>query len=159
MEETAYALIKEQGYTLLFVTVLAGVIGFPLPDEGLLIFAGTLVAKGWLDPLPTCLCCVAAVALGSTFNYWLASRPRRRWLFRCSRKWGLSKKRIRTTLMLMDRYGGCAIAFCYFIPGARMAMSYLAGLIRLRIRTFAVGSVFGIFAWVGFYLWLGWMLV
>ncbi|PTX64374.1 membrane protein DedA with SNARE-associated domain [Melghirimyces profundicolus] len=159
MEEAAYMLIREYGYPLLFMVILAGIIGFPLPDEGLLIYAGVLAAKGWLDPLSSFGCGVFAVLLGSLINYRVASLPRRRWLIRWGRKWGLSKKRIRTSLKLINRYGGWAVAVSYFVPGVRMGTAYTAGLVRLRLQTFAVGSFAGALVWVGFYLWIGWMLV
>lgn len=50
--ETLLPWIGHYGYPALFFLLMLGIVGIPLPDEGLLIFAGYLVYKGHLQLAP-----------------------------------------------------------------------------------------------------------
>lgn len=53
--------IAHHRYPALFLLLMLGIMGLPVPDDILLLFAGSLIHKGALAPLPT----VLAASLGS----------------------------------------------------------------------------------------------
>jgi len=44
--------ISTYGYAAIFVLLLLGIVGLPVPDETMLVFSGYLVFKGTLHPIP-----------------------------------------------------------------------------------------------------------
>ena len=53
LTETILRWVTEYGYIGIFSLLTLGIIGAPIPDEGLLAFAGYLVYKGQLQLFPT----------------------------------------------------------------------------------------------------------
>lgn len=153
-----YSLIQEYGYFLLFLIVLAGILGLPVPDEGVLLFAGVLIAKGAMEFLPALLVSSAAVLSGSLINYRIASSCGVWKLARWTKRLRFPVHRWKRSVRIMRKYGVWAVPLSYFIPGVRIGVSYGAGLIRLPMRSYAMSSLLGVFGWVGVYLLAGLLL-
>ncbi|GAX88874.1 DedA family protein [Effusibacillus lacus] len=151
----SFVLIQEYGYFFLFLIVLSGVLGFPVPDEGVLFFAGVLIAKGLMSFVPALVVSVGAVMLGSFVNYRVASLCGVWKMARWGRRIGFPVHRWKRSVRIMRRYGIWAVPVSYFIPGVRMGVSYGAGLLRLPAREYTISAFVGVVAWVGLYLWLG----
>lgn len=156
-EELIVTWIHTYGYPLLFLLLLAGVIGFPIPDEGVLLAAGALIAKGVMSGLPSFCCSVFAVLLGSMINYHIALTGKRK-LLRFGKKWGFSIKRWKRSILFVHKYGVWSIPFSYFIPGVRMGVSYSAGVLHIGFRDYVLFSFIGSLIWVGIYLFLGYLM-
>ncbi|WP_176560128.1 DedA family protein [Brevibacillus dissolubilis] len=155
MVESLFPLIQEHGLWLLFVVLVAGIIGFPIPDEAVLVFAGVLVVKGLMALIPTFLVSLAAVWVGSLFNYWIASRLGTLKLMRLAKRWRFPVRRYKRPIRWLRRYGFWSIPFSYFIPGVRIGISYGAGLLRFPLHSFLVSSALGAVAWVSLYVLAG----
>lgn len=155
MDEVYVVLIMEHGYTLLFLLLVIGIIGFPIPDEGILLLAGALIGKSVLRFDTTCVISFLAVLSGSLVNYtiarWFGAEVFTHWIKR--RKW-LFRRYVKT-LRLIKKYGAFSIQISYFLPGVRMGVSYGAGLLRLPFGQFVSCSIIGIALWVGVYLYIG----
>lgn len=153
--EFVSSLIQEYGVVLLFVVVLAGIIGFPIPDEGVLLFAGVLIAKGVMGFFPAFAVSASAVIAGSILNYrigwWGGTWKVARWGHRI----GFPVRRWKRTVRLIRKYGSWAVPMSYFVPGVRMGVSYAAGIFRIPFHEYVSGSLIGVISWVGLYLWLG----
>jgi membrane protein DedA with SNARE-associated domain len=61
--------VTQHGYLGLFSLLVLGIIGVPLPDEAVLIFAGALVNKGDLRLVPTIASAVGGSMCGITLSY------------------------------------------------------------------------------------------
>jgi membrane protein DedA with SNARE-associated domain len=57
--------VTHYGYGGIFVLLMLGIVGIPIPDESLLAFAGYLVSKGELQLLPTLAVALLAVCAAS----------------------------------------------------------------------------------------------
>ncbi len=68
-------LIIDYGYPGLFVLLMLGIVGLPVPDETLLAFAGYLVFQGKLSPVPTLLASFLGSACGISLSYFLGASP------------------------------------------------------------------------------------
>lgn len=153
--EFAETLIREYGYVLLFAVVLAGVIGFPIPDEGILFFAGVLIAKGTMVFFPVFVTGMSAVVIGSLFNYRIACFGGSWRMARWGKRLGFPIRRWKRTVRVVRKYGVWAVPISYFIPGIRMGVSYAAGLLRIPLPRCLIGTLIGVSGWIGLYLWLG----
>ena len=45
-----FAWIAQYGYGAIFVLLMLGVVGLPVPDETLLVYCGYLISKGVMNP-------------------------------------------------------------------------------------------------------------
>jgi len=68
LTETILRWVTEYGYIGIFSLLALGILGAPIPDEGVLAFAGYLVYEGKLQLFPI----LAAAFLGSGFGITLS---------------------------------------------------------------------------------------
>src|SRR2546423_12163672 len=65
--------IVHSGYIALFILLMLGIVGLPVPDEMLLAFTGFLVFKGRLALEPTLMFAVLGSLCGISLSYALGS--------------------------------------------------------------------------------------
>lgn len=153
-----YLLIEHYGYFLLFLVLLGGIIGIPVPDEGVLLFSGALIAKGHLSFIPVFMCSVLAILTGSIINYRIALQVGKWRLARWGKRVGLPVRTWKKSVRMFRKNGLWTIPISYFIPGVRMGVSYGAGLMCLGMRPYILLTLIGVIGWVGVYLGLGYGL-
>lgn len=139
--------ITQYGYVALFALLMLGIVGLPVPDETLLLFAGYLTFKHELGFVPA----VAAAFLGSvagiSLSYWLG-RLCGRCLLRAVRPlFGIDAVALNAAQVWYRRRGKYALLFGYFVPGVRHVTAFVAGSSQLPMR------IFGLFAYSGALLW------
>jgi membrane protein DedA with SNARE-associated domain len=66
-------LITDWGYAGIFLVVILGNIGLPVPEETVLAVAGYLVWSGRLHLLPVLLVGLASAVVGDNVGYWLGA--------------------------------------------------------------------------------------
>ena len=71
LSETILRWVIEYGYIGIFSVLALGIIGAPIPDEGVLAFAGYLVYEGKLRLIPTMAAAFLGSACGITLSYGL----------------------------------------------------------------------------------------
>jgi membrane protein DedA with SNARE-associated domain len=151
-------LLATYGYLGIFFLLLLGIVGLPLPDETVLLFAGYLIFKGYLQPLPAAAAAWLGACCGITVSYSLG-----RYLgFFLLRKYGgflhISPARLSQVQAWFQRLGKWALFFGYFIVGVRHLTAFAAGSSRLRFRVFAPFAYAGGFLWALSFLSLGYFL-
>ena len=133
------------GYPGIFVLLILGIVGLPIPDEWLLVFAGCLAFKSVLSLFPTLVVAGLGSASGLTVSYFLGAlsgpwvRKYGRWLSITDEKIGRVRARFQTS-------GHWMLVFGPFIPGVRNLMGFVAGASGLELMVFAR------FAYVGAFL-------
>lgn len=156
--EMGFEWIHRHGYVAIFILLMLGIVGLPIPDETLLVFAGYLSFKGDLSaPLA-----LASAALGSgcgiTISYGLGRLlgPRVRTLLRA---WlHLTDERYQTAQQWMNRWGSYALLLAYFVPGLRHFGALTVGVSQLPYPAFARPAYLGAFLWSGTFITLGYVL-
>ena len=110
-------LLGHWGYVALFVVVVLGNVGVPLPEETVLAVAGYLVWRGDMRlPVVLVVGVVSAVA-GDNLGYWVGRRFGRNALPRYAR-WVLGHpERLSTMEDFIERRGPFAVFVARFIPG------------------------------------------
>ena len=144
-------LIRWGGYTVLVVIVFAetGLLaGFFLPGDSLLVTAGLIAAGSQTLHIGVLigLLCAAAIAGDSTgyaIGYHLGPR-----LFRREDSRLFHQDHLIRTQQFYERYGAKTIVLARFIPIIRTFAPTVAGVGRMRYRTFFVFNVMGGVGWV-----------
>lgn len=145
-------LIRWGGYTVLVAIVFAetGLLaGFFLPGDSLLVTAGLVAASsdgvvhiGWLIGLLS-----AAAILGDSTGYAIGAYAGPR-LFRREDSFFFRKAYVERTQRFYETYGAKTIVLARFVPIVRTFAPTLAGVGKMRYRTFLTFNVMGGIGWV-----------
>ena len=150
--------IAEYGYAGIFVALVAGIVGAPVPDETILTFAGYLVWRGDLSALPAFCASILGSACGITTSYLIGSLSGDYLVRRFGRFLHVTPEDLRRVHAWFNRFGSWTLTFGYFVPGVRHLTAYVAGASSLEYRKFAVFAYAGSFLWTGTFLGAGYLL-
>lgn len=139
--------LSHYGYVGLFVLLMFGVIGVPVPEETLLTFAGVLVYRGRLEIGPTLLAAFLGSCCGITVSYGLGREIGRVLTRRLGRVIRVTPEQLQRVETWFERVGHWGLLVGYFLPGIRHLTAVVAGGTRLRFVDFAL------FAYTGALLW------
>src|SRR5262245_59767045 len=127
-------LIGHWGYIAIFVVVVLGNIGLPVPEETVLAVAGYLVWRGELNLIAVLIVGIVSAVAGDNFGYWLGRRYGRNALPRYAR-WVLGHpERLKSMEAFVERRGPSAVFVARFVTGYRFMAVPLAGCSSLRVR-------------------------
>jgi membrane protein DedA with SNARE-associated domain len=156
------AFLQRWHYWGLLAVILAEESGIPLPLPGDLFIAamGFLASTGPASERWTSFACTAAVVTGATVTgasilYQLSRRIGPRLLAWAGRWLGYDAARQARLEASLGRNGFLAVAVGRLIPGLRIVMTIVAGALRLRQATFALGTLVAGVVWATIYFWLG----
>jgi membrane protein DedA with SNARE-associated domain len=151
-------LIENYGYIAVFVVVLLGAAGLPLPSAAILaaaaVYAGTTHV---LDIWVLIGVAIAAVILGSVIGYMLGVRGGPGMLDRVGPRLGLNEQRLKLGQYVFSKYGGVAVLVGRFLGPTRSFVGLLAGVNNMPwgpfVRFTAVGAIIWAMVWgLGSYL-------
>ncbi|MGA8941870.1 MAG: DedA family protein [Thermoactinomyces sp.] len=158
MEETLFALLQEYGYIGIFLFLVFGIVGLPLPDEIMLTFLGYLTTIDQLNLYLTYASALAGSASGITLSYLLGNRLGYPFLKKYGRKIFITRRRLRLTQMLFRKYGNLLLFAGYFIPGVRHVTAYIAGISKISYWRFSLYAYTGAIIWCATFIGLGHIL-
>lgn len=146
------------GYPLLFAFVAAESAGAFVPGETSLIVAGAVAASGRLS-LPLVIVVAAAAAiLGDNVGYVIGRRGLRPLVDRPGR-WTADRRRLfERGEVFFARRGSAAVFFGRWLPGLRVAASWLAGANRMQWWRFLFWNALGGITWAASIGALGYVL-
>ncbi len=150
--------ITSYGYAAIFVLLLLGIVGLPVPDETMLVFSGYLVFKGTLQPVPAFLTALAGSWCGISLSYTIGRTLGAGAVSRYGRRLHLTEERLAEVHRWFDRVGHWALAIGYFIAGLRHLTAIVAGMSKLEFRSFALYAWSGGAVWVATFIVLGYTL-
>ena len=156
--EAVFSWITQYGYAGLFVLLMFGIVGLPVPDETLLVFCGYLIWKGRLQPVATFLAGLAGSISGITLSYWLGRTYGHRVIAKYGNLLGATEERIARVHRWFSRIGLWLLAVGYFIPGVRHFTALVGGTAELEFGPFALFAYAGAAVWVAFFLTLGYVV-
>lgn len=150
--------IEAYGYFAIYGMLVLGIVGLPIPDEMMLMFAGYSISMGRLDAAMTWSVAVAGSASGITISYLVGRTAGHAVLIRYGRRVGITEQRLDRVRGWFARAGHWTLTFGYFIAGFRHFTALVAGLSGLGFRTFGMYAWSGTLLWVSVYLSLGYFL-
>ena len=141
-------LIEHWGYLAIFVFVVLGNLGVPVPEESILVLAGYLVWQGDLRlPLVLLVGILSAIA-GDNLGYWLGRRYGQEAIARYGRWVLLTPARLDATRRFVTRYGAFGVFAARFIAGLRFMAGPLAGSTGLPPLAFVAANALGAVVYV-----------
>jgi membrane protein DedA with SNARE-associated domain len=144
--------IAQWGYAAIFVIVILGNVGLPVPEETVLTVSGYLIWQGRLKLLPVLLTAIASAVLGDNIAYWIGRRYGRIALTRFLK---VSPERIERMQGLVLRHGMLAVFVGRFVAGLRFMAGPLAGITGLSPLRFFIANLVGAIIYVPFAVGVG----
>lgn len=139
--------LLHSGPFFLFLALAIGIVGFPIPDEMLLIGAGYLAAHNQINIPLTLLSACAGSMMGITISYFLG-RLVGRWILK---KYGptlnITTEKISRVQSWFAKIGRWILTIGYFIPLFRHLVGFVAGSAKLDFRLFALYAYIGAILW------------
>ncbi|QXM06597.1 DedA family protein [Crassaminicella indica] len=155
LQEKVLYLITIYGYIGIFLALVFGIIGLPIPDEVLLTFAGFLVTKGKMDFFSVvCIAFIGSI-IGVSVSYMIGYCLGWPFLEKYGKFLHIKEKSFNKVEKWFDKYGKYAIVIGYFIPGVRQLNAYYAGITKRPYMRFAFYANLGGLLWVTTFVTLG----
>jgi membrane-associated protein len=152
------ALLTAYGYLGGFALIYIEESGIPLfiPGDVFLLYVGSRLPHDFPILCAAWLGFVLAVTLGSTNLYLLSRRFGRRLIEnRLARFLHITPERVDRAEHWFRRYGAWALIFGRHIPGFRVPLTVVAGILELPYRTFAISVAISSAIWAGVFIVLG----
>ena len=149
MAHTLIPIIQILGYPGLFAAVFleSGVpFGFFLPGASMLFTAGLLASQGFFNPWVLIPLVTVAAILGDNVGYWFGAKVGRKLFERPDSRF-FHQEHLRKAEQFYERYGSKVIFLARFIPVVRTFAPVVAGIARMRYRTFFFYNVLGALVW------------
>jgi membrane protein DedA with SNARE-associated domain len=144
-------------YVFVFVWLAAESTGLPLPNEIVLLLAGSLAGRPGHGLSAILLVMVALVGslLGASIAYYIGLRGGRAAVLRLGRRFRLDEHRLDSVEAWFARSGAVAIFLARITPFVRTVASFPAGMLRFPPRTFLLASLLGSLLWCSVMVGLG----
>ncbi|PYR38433.1 MAG: DedA family protein [Acidobacteria bacterium] len=155
VEATITTWLVQFGAPALFVLLMLGVFGVPIPDETVLVLAGLLVSRGRLPPLATLVAAILGAMTGITVSYTAGRLAGLPLLRRYGTRFHVQPVIIERVERWFARFGKWLLTAGYFIPGVRHLTAIVAGAAGLSPWTFSVFAYSGAALWAGSFLLIG----
>lgn len=156
--DAALHFVTQYGYLGLFLLLMLGILGLPVPDEWLLLFGGFLVSRGDLGAVPTFLTALAGSACGISVSYILGRTVGLGLIHRYGARFHFGEDKVERVQHWYDRVGKWCLVGGYFVPGVRHLTAIVAGAARLRWSTFAPFAYAGACLWTATFLVTGYVV-
>jgi membrane protein DedA with SNARE-associated domain len=153
--EHVFEWVQTYGYAALYMLLMLGIVGLPIPDETLLVFCGYLISKGTLKAAPTLLTALAGSATGITLSYIIGRTLGLGVVHKYGKYIHVTEERLDYVHKWFDRIGHWALMGGYFVAGVRHLTAITAGTSKLSYRSFALFAYSGALLWASLFLTLG----
>jgi membrane protein DedA with SNARE-associated domain len=150
--------VANWGYGAVFLLLVCGIVGLPIPDEWLLVFSGYLIWKGRFHPQWAVLAAFGGSACGISLSYTIGRTLGLAFVHRYGPWIHVGEDEIRRVHDWFARLGHWALFFGFFIPGVRHFTAILAGTSKLEFRSFAAFAWTGALVWVSTFISVGYFL-
>ena len=141
------AFFARHGYWVVFFGVMLENIGFPIPGETVLLFAGFLAYRGNLHILVAILTAIVAATLGACLGFLLGRYGGASVLHRFLGHFPRMARRYDAAQKKFVKYGSWAVFAARFVTGLRVFAGILAGAVGMRFSVFLLFSFAGAACW------------
>lgn len=156
MEPGLEWIVRHQ-YGAIFVLLMLGIVGLPVPDETLLVFAGYLSFKGTLRLEPTIITAFLGSACGISISYAVGRFVGMPALHKIGPLLHLRPESLDQAQRWMERWGTYSLLLAYFVPGYRHLAAFLVGTSRVPPTLFARFAYTGALIWASSFVGLGYV--
>ncbi|MGO9953632.1 MAG: DedA family protein [Dissulfurispiraceae bacterium] len=146
-------------YIGLFVLLILGVIGFPFPEDAILILCGFLISSGVVKPAPALIVVASGMLMTDYFLYHVGRKYGRKVVAHRRFRKIISERREIRIEKIFRRWGAGVIFLGRHLVGLRSQIFLVAGILRMPRARFvladAVSSVITLTIMVGAGYWGG----
>ncbi len=153
--ETLVPYLAEYGYMGIAAIVLLGNLGFPVPEEAAVLFAGYLTWRGTLQLPLVLLIAVASAVAGDNLGYWVGRKRGRDILLRYGRYVAITPRLIRKADLFFRDHGDQTVFLARFVAGIRFLAGPLAGAAGMPFPRFFLFNLSGAVVWISLVVGLG----
>src|SRR5258706_7339347 len=107
--DAVFQWITTYGSGAIFLLLMLGVVGLPIPDESLLVSCGYVISRGRMNPLLAWLSAVAGSWCGITLSYIIGRTLGLGFVHRFGRYFHISEDRLNKVHEWFDRIGHWAL--------------------------------------------------
>ena len=132
-------------------------IGVFLPGDSLLVTAGLLAARGYLNVYTLAPVLTLAAICGNSLGYFIGRASGRR-IFNRENSLFFNKKHAMRAHEFYERHGRKTIVLAQFMPIIRTFSPVVAGVGGMRFRQFMTFNIIGAFVWIWSMLSIGYFL-
>lgn len=153
-----FAWIAQYGYGAIFLLLMLGVVGLPVPDETLLVYCGYLIFKGVMHPVYAFFAALCGSWCGISLSYTIGRTAGLGVVNKFGRFLHIDEKKLDKVHAWFDRVGHWALLIGYYIAGVRHFTAIVAGTSKLKFTHFMLFAWTGGLLWVATFLTLGYFL-
>ena len=158
MLEHVIVWITNYGYGALFLLLMLGIVGLPIPDETLMVFSGYLIQRGTFHAPQTFLTAFCGSVCGITLSYLIGRKLGLPAVTRYGKYVWFTPERLEQVLKWFQRVGHWALFIGYYIAGVRHFSAVVAGTSGLSWPRFAMFAYGGAAVWVTTFLTIGYFV-
>jgi len=138
-------LIGTWGYAAIFLIMILGNVGLPVPEESILTVSGYLTFQDKLHFSGVIALAIVAAVIGDNMGYWLGRLYGHRIL---GRLMAAAPERVERARSFIVRHGALAVFSARFVAGLRFLAGPLAGSTGLEPGRFFVANLLGAIIYV-----------
>jgi membrane protein DedA with SNARE-associated domain len=136
-------LIGHWGYSAIFLLVMLGSVGIPVPEEAVMLLAGLLVWEKKLELSVVLIVGFLSMVSGDNLGYWVGRTYGRATIERYGQKLFISSERLDVMQNFVNRHGQVAVFLARFIPGLRFLAGPLTGIAGMPFPRFFLANIAG----------------
>lgn len=155
VDQTWVEFLQQYGYIGIFLFLVVGIAGLPLPDEIMMTFLGYLTSIDKLHFWYTFFSAFLGSAAGITISFWIGLKFGYPFIKRYGSRFFITRRRLKISQLLFRKYGNWLLFVGYFIPGVRHVTAYLAGITNTSFVRFALYAYSGAIVWCLTFIGLG----
>jgi len=145
------------GLTAIIFSETGLLVGVFLPGDSLLVTAGLLSARGYLNIYTLVPALMAAAICGNSLGYFIGHTTGPR-IFNRENSLFFNKKHAMRAHEFYARHGRKTIVLAQFMPVIRTFSPVIAGVGGMEFRTFITFNIIGAIVWVGSMVSIGYFL-
>ena len=150
-------LVMQHQSTGLFLVIFLEELGVPLPAPGdvAIMYGGYLTTTGAIPYPLAYLAVVSGAVLGSACNLTISRRYGRPFIQRFGKYIGVTEEKLARAERIFKRWGPWAIILGRHIPGMRIVLSALSGILDVPYRVFIPCVFVSALIWAAIFLEIG----
>ena len=140
-----FSIIQQFPYFGLFLLLVLGAVGFPFPEDAVLILCGFMVQTGVVQPLPALIVVSVGMIITDFFLYYVGRKYGRKIVTHKRFRKIISARRVRHLERIFKKWGILVIFLGRHLVGIRSQIFLVAGVLKMPrprfIITDAVSSI------------------
>lgn len=145
-------------YAVIYILLMFGIIGLPVPDETLLSIVGFLIYRGDLWIYPALISAIMGSISGITCSYFLGKIGILFIIKKHTRYFNITPEKLSRVESWFKHKGKWSLVIGYYLPGIRHFVAMIAGASNLPYSVFSAYAYTGAVLWVSIFITLGYTL-